>query len=218
MRYSLRPENLLFSPDQVTQKKYVGQTCRTLAARWGEHVSASRKSTKHLYRSMRSHGVGAFKIEFLEEIPTIDAANEAEAWWISHFGSTERALGYNLAGGGHGSAGRPCSEETRRKISLAKTGKKQSSEVVEHRRAKLTGKTRTEEQRQRYREAFKNRAPASAETRLKMRAAKVGRTRFSDEQLAEMADRSANMESLRAIGRAMGTDHKTVAALMRNRR
>ena len=49
--------------------------------------------------------------------------------------------------------GRPRSEETKRKVSLGLTGKKQSQETIQKRIAKTKGQKRTEEMKQKMREA-----------------------------------------------------------------
>lgn len=85
----------------LSQKRYVGLTSKTMEHRWKGHLSDARKGdTKPFYCAIRKYGVDSFDHEVLEVVTTLDAANEAEQWWIAHFGSTDLVLGYNLSRGG----------------------------------------------------------------------------------------------------------------------
>ncbi len=102
---------------RVSQKRYVGQTNGTADRRWLEHLSMARRGAGFpSHAALRKYGADAFDHEVLETVDTLDAANEAETWWIAHFGSDARGIGYNIAvGGGVG----PMSEDTRRVLSVA---------------------------------------------------------------------------------------------------
>lgn len=98
----------------ASQKRYVGQTVQAMSYRWKQHVSAARRGGNGpLHRAIRKYGADAFVAEVLETVIGHDAANEAEGWWISHFGSTISHLGYNLAAMGRTA---PRSAELRAKM------------------------------------------------------------------------------------------------------
>jgi plasmid stability protein len=76
---------------------------------------------------------------------------------IAFFETQDSSKGYNVTSGGEGAPGRTHSEETKRKI-----------------RAAQQGRSLTKEHRQKLREAWLRRAPASEETRKKMSHAHKG--------------------------------------------
>lgn len=85
----------------VTQKRYVGLTKQTLEQRWVAHQSAARRNRGGYFASaIAKYGAASFTSDVLEVVDTRAAANEAERWWIAHFGSDDPAIGYNLTNGG----------------------------------------------------------------------------------------------------------------------
>ena len=84
------------------ERSYIGQTVN-LARRWGEH-SIADDSYSALHAAIRYYGISVFKLEALEIFPTTlvgrqEAMNNAEIYWIHHFGSMF-PNGYNLTAGG----------------------------------------------------------------------------------------------------------------------
>lgn len=75
-----------------------------MKTRWHQHVYAARSNRggrgHHLGAAIRLFGVEAFAHEVLEVVATASEASEAERWWIAHFGSDQKALGYNIEHGG----------------------------------------------------------------------------------------------------------------------
>ncbi len=85
----------------ASQKRYVGQTKQGAARRWKEHVNRARRGAGHFFHSaIRKYGANAFTLDVLEQVATQDEADDAEQWWIAHFGSDDRTIGYNLSAGG----------------------------------------------------------------------------------------------------------------------
>lgn len=85
-----------------TGKKYVGQTKKTMAARWREHVCHALRETGGcvaLGRAIRRWGRHCWTHEVLETLPSADAANRAETKWIAQL-NTMAPNGYNLDVGG----------------------------------------------------------------------------------------------------------------------
>lgn len=85
-----------------SQKRYVGVTVQSPSLRWAQHVYAAKSGrNNHFGAAIRQHGVSAFEHDILEVLPDVDEANDAERWWIAHFGSNDKRLGYNIEGGGY---------------------------------------------------------------------------------------------------------------------
>jgi group I intron endonuclease len=88
----------------VNGKVYVGQTRRTLKHRWGQHKSAALAGRSSLLlRAIRKYGPGSFEMTELEQCPTKDSLNGAEAKWVSTCKSNIRDTGYNCTSGGESS-------------------------------------------------------------------------------------------------------------------
>ena len=68
------------------------------------------------------YGKDSFTCEVLDWCETEDELNEKEIYWIEKLNSTDRSIGYNLMSGGYKVRGIEHSEETKEKISKAKTG------------------------------------------------------------------------------------------------
>ena len=102
----------------ASQKRYVGQSMHGMMSRWKRHMSGAKRNEgcPYLGYAIRKYGAEAFAHEVLETCETLEAANEAEQWWIAHFGTTDRALGYNLDDGGAVHSTHP---ETRAKIAAS---------------------------------------------------------------------------------------------------
>ncbi len=160
MRYVYVIRNL------INEKVYVGQT-KDLAGRKRGHLScAHRGNDRPLYRSIRKHGEENFSFEILEECAD-EVINERERHWVAHFDSFNPDKGYNLTSGGEEGNHKRRSEETKRKIRLAR---KHQVITVEHRQRISEGLLRTsqlESTKRRRRLGQSKRPPCSDETRKK---------------------------------------------------
>ena len=75
-------------------KKYVGKTSRTVAARFAEHCRcANRGSQTYFHKAIRKYGADSFNIDILDE----NYSNDLEILWISRL-----APEYNMTPGGDG--------------------------------------------------------------------------------------------------------------------
>jgi GIY-YIG catalytic domain len=89
-----------------TGRRYVGLTSRTWQRRWAQHLSQSKKLASqktgwsHFANAIRKYGRDAFFHEVLEMCDTLEAANESEQKWISHFGTRDLERGFNITPGG----------------------------------------------------------------------------------------------------------------------
>ena len=81
----------------INGKRYVGQTKRTLAARWWQHCKT--KGCYYLHRAIQKYGKEHFSIETLCEPPTQELTNEMEEYCIARYNSVS-PNGYNLTSGG----------------------------------------------------------------------------------------------------------------------
>jgi len=110
-------------------KLYVGITEQELAARWCKHVAAAHNGSEyHFHRAIRKHGDVQFEGAVLEECASIDEMKAAERRWIWLLASNHAECGYNMTLGGDGVFGMKMSEESRKKMRLAKLGTKLTPE------------------------------------------------------------------------------------------
>lgn len=143
--------------NSVNGKIYIGKTVQKLSRRFHQHIAKALKNEPRLrhiklYSAIRKYGYKNFSIEELEsmEVNSSKELNAREIYWISYYNSTDTTVGYNLTGGGDGGSNMlpetsnkivntkrqrgslSLSDETKRKISIAKTGKKFTEEHKKH--------------------------------------------------------------------------------------
>lgn len=85
----------------ATDKVYIGQTTRTVAARFKEHlnnINSKSKKTLHLYLAMAKYGVNTFSAEQIDSAETRSELNAKEQYWIQFYDSINN--GYNMTLGG----------------------------------------------------------------------------------------------------------------------
>lgn len=84
----------------TNNKKYIGQTSRTISKRWSEYKKSAKTNIKTpLYDSMRHYGIDNFIIETIIEAP-INDLDMLETKYIKSL-NTLYPSGYNLETGGH---------------------------------------------------------------------------------------------------------------------
>lgn len=115
----------------VTGDIYIGQTIRTVNARFYHHKYNAKNymANVYLYNAMRKYGIEKFKVEQIDEAKTKEELNEKERLWISKLSPA-----YNMTEGGDGGCcrrGHKFTEEHKAKIAAAMRGKKMSSEHKE---------------------------------------------------------------------------------------
>ncbi len=102
----------------VNNKQYVGQTKRTIDARWKSHVYEAKlnKYDMYFHKAIRKYGSENFRIELLE---TCDETTvyDRERYWIKTLGTL--GSGYNQHEGGKGGCLNP-TPALRKKLSDAK--------------------------------------------------------------------------------------------------
>lgn len=110
--------------NKINGKKYVGQTSGTLKDRIKDHLKAAKRGSKYFFhKAIRKYGIDNFWWEIICDCYSQTDMNEQEAWFIEVF-DAKVPYGYNLTDGGDGSNGYHHTEEAKRKISKAMSGKK----------------------------------------------------------------------------------------------
>ena len=141
-------------------KVYIGITSQTPARRW--HGGSAYRSNKHFLSAIKKYGWENFNHEILYTGLSYEDACALEIELIKSHDSTNPAKGYNLSQGGDKTTyGYHLSEETRRKISEALTGKRKgiphSKAHIDRISAALKGRTVPESTRSKLREVMGDR-------------------------------------------------------------
>lgn len=110
----------------INGKIYIGKTVKTLRSRIAEHrADINRGQIFHFQRALIKYGFENFKWDVIDITDSLDELNRLECHYIELFNSRNRLIGYNIAYGGEGGGNRlgiALSDETRKKISKAKSG------------------------------------------------------------------------------------------------
>lgn len=153
-------------------KAYCGQTIKKPNQRWLNHKSSANKKQNHpLYDSMNKHGADKFRFDIIDTAETLEELNKKEEFWIRTLGLTNPEKGYNLRSGGENKLH---SEESKKKMSFIKIGKKASAETKEKIRILHTGSKRSVETKVKM-SAWQIGKKHSAETKAKIGAARAGK-------------------------------------------
>lgn len=140
----------------VSNRHYVGKTI-DVEKRWAEHRNSTSRTDSRFGRALAKYGPAAFQWRVLEECASEDEALKSEAKWIEVLQAHTREHGFNLRTGVRG-------------------GMRHAQETCEKIRAALSGRTLSEAQKQHLSEVNRGKRP-SAETRLKLSAARMGKPR-----------------------------------------
>ena len=150
---------------------YIGQS-RVIKERLARHKRLGSEKCRKLYNSLVKYGPENHKFELIYELPT-DVSNSViddyEIFYLAQF----KEAGYELLNLKDGGSFGGHTEETKEKIRLITTGKKQSAETIAKRVQKNTGKKRTPEQREKL-SAWQVGVPKPEVQVLKMRQTKKG--------------------------------------------
>ena len=186
--------------NRLNGKSYVGQTVKTLQARWAEHIRDARKGSPFLFhRAIRKYGVEVFSESLLATAADRQELDALEISWITKL-DTMSPAGYNTKLGKQGHPtedvrqrismtlkGRPKSAEHCKNISAGQkkrsrgpTGKKRSPEAVEKTRIALKGRSLSLEHRKKLSDALKGRkcSPESVAKRTGIKASEKTRAKL----------------------------------------
>lgn len=135
----------LLSDPRTSEVRYVGCATR-LKKRYSEHISSRRERTyKGLWiKSLLADGLRP--VLAVIETGIGDGWQAREQFWIAHYRSQGGDL-TNMTDGGAGAVGVIRSNETRKKLAVALTGKRRPREVVEKWLATKKSKGQSERQR-----------------------------------------------------------------------
>lgn len=102
----------------INNKIYIGQTISTLKHRLGQHYSKSSHCYA-LHKAIKKYGKENFTIDVIDTASTLEELNNKEIYWIEKL-NTISPNGYNLVSGGKNKI---CSDETKKKMSIAQKNK-----------------------------------------------------------------------------------------------
>lgn len=110
--------------NKINGKSYIGQTTQSLDRRKRSHISRALNNMDGAYfhRALNKYGKINFKWCVIKNCYSLDDLNKFEIKFIREYDTFNN--GYNLDLGGKGSIGFRHSEETKRKMSLSKRGKR----------------------------------------------------------------------------------------------
>lgn len=161
--------------NKLNGKMYVGKTERSLRGRWLEHLSFARCGAAWLLsRAFRKYGPENFELSVIATTDSIEELNRLEILWIFLLWS-HGPCGYNMTDGGDGVSGRKLSEEAKKRISIANTGKTHTPETRERLRLAHTGRKLPESQKAKISASNKGKVN-SPEARAKLRLANLGKS------------------------------------------
>jgi group I intron endonuclease len=114
--------------NKINGKQYVGQTIKTLAARWKNQKSSAKNKKIHRHpidNAIAKYGAETFDKTVLHECLTVEEMDFAEMFYIALL-NTQSPNGYNLTGGGVGLRGWKHTPEAKLKMSKAQMGNKKA--------------------------------------------------------------------------------------------
>ena len=146
--------------NNINGKVYIGQTVRSVRERMEEH---KRKCTTVIDKALRKYGAENFTVEEIDHASNVSELNEKEIYWIADFDSMV-PKGYNQCLGGGNTLGYKHREESKRKMSDAKSISYVGSGNP------FYGKTHSEESKKRMGDARKGLAHLTEEQVMTLRA------------------------------------------------
>lgn len=118
--------------NKITDKIYIGSAI-FLQSRIRQHrhdLNKNKHSNSLLQRAWNKYGAEAFEFKVLQLIEDKNKLLEIEQAWIDWTNCCNKQIGYNLRKEAHSNLGLKWSNNHKLKISISKTGKKQSKENV----------------------------------------------------------------------------------------
>lgn len=149
--------NIYLITNLLNSKKYVGQTIGSIEKRFSRHCwLCTSKNNMPIAVAVKKYGKQNFKIELLEQVDTLEEANEKEVFWSLYY-NTMSPNGYNLKVGGR--VYFEMSQETKDKISKANKGRKISEKTRVRLSESHKGYKVLESTKKKLSEHFKNKKP-----------------------------------------------------------
>jgi len=151
---------------------YIGSTVN-LYRRKNEHLKelrANKHHNSHMQNSFNKYGEDIFEFTIQDIVFDLESLIEREQFWIDHYKSNDKTIGYNIREKAESNVYLVASEETRRRISNANKGQIVSEETKKKLSIANIGK----------------RYSRSEETRLKLSNAHKGKV-FSQDTINKMS-------------------------------
>lgn len=124
----------------VNGKVYIGQTKELLSKRFLGHCHC-KSHRSHISSAIIKYGRENFTIDQIDQAQTQEELDNKEIYWISFYDSINRDKGYNILPGG---SGRKHTEESKKKMSESRKGRRNSPEAIERTRLSNIGRKRKE--------------------------------------------------------------------------
>lgn len=102
--------------NKINGKKYIGQTCQSLADRWGS--DGRRYKGQPFYAAIEKYGWDNFEHELLFQNLSQEEADLKEQELIALYNTTNKKFGYNITEGGHSSTLSEEQKELRRQLNF----------------------------------------------------------------------------------------------------
>lgn len=173
--------------NKINGKIYIGSSVN-LKNRWQIHCSDLRRNKHHSKRlqlAWNKYGAEAFEFTVIEVVLDKSALIAREQAWIDLLRPTGRG-GYNVSPTAGNCLGVKHTEETRRKVALANTGRRPSEETRKKLSAAQRGKVISPEQIAKYHETMRARTPEQrAATKAKAAATKRAMTAEARARISE---------------------------------
>lgn len=155
-------------------KVYIGITCQKPESRWGKDGNAYQHN-QYMQNAILKYGWNNIKHEILHTGLTKEAAEQKEIELIAKYKSNQREYGYNIENGGHVNC---VSDETKRKLSQIRKGRKLTQEQKMKISCSLLGREVSQLTKKRISEALKGRE-ATEEAKAKMSIARKGKSSWN---------------------------------------
>ena len=189
----------------VNHKRYIGQSI-DIKRRWRDHkteLRSHRHFNYHLQQSWDKYGEDSFKFTIIEECLK-ENLDIKETFCINKFNCLNKEYGYNLV---EFPVTYKQSQETRDKISRARTGMKFSKEHIEHIRKARLGTKSTEETKAKLREIHKN-SPVGE---------KAYNAKMTEDQAKEIVEMLSNNIRIRDITKLTNVPYDVIKAIKQKR-
>ena len=135
--------------NKINNKKYFGQTIRTLIARIDDYKRGF--GNDYLNNAFNKYGWDNFEFSVIDTASTIDELNNKEIYYINKYNTNNRKFGYNIELGG---GNKIPTIETLEKMSRSHSGKKQTNSWINKRiatagteEAKKYGRKKTDKEK-----------------------------------------------------------------------
>jgi len=122
---------IIYSAMSPDARIYVGQTTQKFEARKSSHIYQSKKPEYYFHRALAKYGAHLFIWKIEKECETKEELNQAEEFYMNYYNSRDPECGFNIKEAG--SRGKH-TEETKKKISAIKIGKKMSPLSEQHKK------------------------------------------------------------------------------------